>query len=123
MDASSLPAEAARRAKNHALRCGHCIVGGVGFDLQERRSVSTCTLGMVITCRTFPENGATTCISIFMASNTARRSPTETVSPGFHGNGNHHRRRRRVHNAAIIAIDLVRDAVHFDPVTQSLARR
>src|ERR1039458_3585382 len=45
--------------------------------------VSTCTLGMVITCRTFPENGATTCISIFMASSTAMRSPTTTVSPGF----------------------------------------
>jgi hypothetical protein len=44
---------------------------------------STCTWGIVITCRTLPENGATTAISIFMASSTARVSPAKTVSPGF----------------------------------------
>ena len=43
----------------------------------------TCTCGMVITCRTFPENGATTAISIFMASSTAKVSPAATVSPGL----------------------------------------
>ena len=79
--------------------------------------MSTCTLGMAITCRTFPENGATTCISIFMASSTARRSPTATVSPGLTSNGNHYRRRRRVHHAPVIAINLVRHTVHLDPVT------
>ena len=43
----------------------------------------TCTLGMAITCRIFPGNGATTWVSIFMASSTARRSPVVTMSPGF----------------------------------------
>jgi hypothetical protein len=81
--------------------------------------VSTCTLRMVITCRTFPENGATTCISIFIASSTARRSPTETVS-SFHRDGNHNRRRRRVYDAAVIAVDAVGHAVNFDAVVQSL---
>ena len=78
---------------------------------------------MAITCRTLPENGAATWVSIFIASSTARRSPVDNRVAWLHRNGNHYRWRRRVHHAAVVPIDAVRDAVHFDPVTQTLIDR
>ena len=41
----------------------------------------------------------------------------------FYGNGNHHRWRRSVYDAAVIAINLVGHAIHFDPVALSLHHR
>src|SRR5208337_1408714 len=80
---------------------------------------STWTLGIAKTCRTLPENGATTCISIFMASSTANRSPAETIFPGFTTTETT-TAGRRVHHTTVIAIDAVYDPVHFDQKTETL---
>ena len=79
--------------------------------------MSTCTFGIVITFRTLPEKGATTWVSIFMASRTARRSPTATVSPALYRDGNDHRGGRSVHHASVVSIDLMRHAIDFNART------
>ncbi len=94
-----------------------------GFDLKQRGAGIHLHVRHCHHLRTLPENGATTCVSIFMASSTAKRSPTETMSPGFTADRNDHGRSGRMHHAAVISIDPVRYAIDLDPGIHSLRRR
>ena len=75
---------------------------------------------MVMHLAHFPENGATTCVSIFMASSTARRSPICDRVARLHGNRTTTAGAGRMDHAAFIAIDPMRNAIHFDPITAAL---
>src|SRR5271166_3325813 len=71
------------RTEYHSIGCHVAIVTRGGIDLQKRRSCIHLYIRYGHYLPDSSENGATTSISIFMASSTANRSPIATVSPGF----------------------------------------
>src|SRR5208282_5695388 len=109
-----------RRAKNHALPIRNDIVNRNRVDLKKWSSGVDLHVGNDHYLADFSREWSHNLSLHFHGLNHGQAIAHCNCIAGLDQNGNHDRRRWRVHHAPVIAIDAVRYAIDFDPVTESL---
>src|SRR5271167_1828263 len=106
-----------RRAKDHALRVRNGIAAGDGVDLQEWGSGVHLNVGYGHNLSDSSGKWGYHLHLHFHGFEHSQAFPNRNRVARLDENGNHYRRRRRVHHAPVVSINPVRYTVHFDPVT------
>ena len=106
-----------RPTKDHSLRVRNRVVTRVGVDLQEWRPGVDLHVGNGHHLPYFSGKWGHDLRLHFHGLEHSQAVPNCNRVARLDGNGNYYRRRRRVHHAPVISINLVRYTVHLDPVT------
>src|SRR5208282_400645 len=117
---SSVCVRDGRRAEDHLLRGCRGIATGGRIDLQEWSSGVHLHVGYGHHLPDFPGKWSNDLRLHFHGLEHSQAVPNRNRIAGLDENGNHYRRRRRIHHAPVISIDPVRHTVNVDQVTKSL---